>query len=59
VIVTVKSGDTFGGVLYSADDKALVLREAAALGAGERSTDLPLDGEIIVLLPDVAYIQRP
>lgn len=59
VIVTVKTGDTFGGILYSADDKALVLRETAALGAGERSTDLPLDGEIIVLLSDVAYIQRP
>lgn len=59
VIVTTKTGDSFGGILYSTDDKALVLREAAALGAGERSTDLPLDGEIIVLFPDVAYIQRP
>lgn len=59
VIVTTKTGDSFDGVLYSADDKALVLRSASALGAGERKTDLPLDGELIVLLPDVAYIQRP
>jgi small nuclear ribonucleoprotein (snRNP)-like protein len=59
VIVTCKTGDSFGGVLYSHDDKALVLRDTQALGAGERSTDLPLDGELIVLLPDVAYIQRP
>lgn len=59
VIVTTKGGESFGGVLYSADDKALVLREANAIGAGEHSTDLPLDGELIVLLPDVAYIQRP
>lgn len=59
VIVTTKTGESFGGILYSADDKAVVLRETAALGAGERSTDLPLDGEIIVLLADVAYIQRP
>lgn len=59
VIVTTKTGDSFAGILYSHDDKALVLREAQALGAGERSTDLPLDGELIVLLPDVAYIQRP
>ena len=59
VFVTLKTGESFGGVLYSHDDKALVLREAHALGAGERSTDLPLDGELIVLLPDVAYIQRP
>lgn len=59
VVVTLKSGTAFRGVLYSHDDKALVLRETEALGAGERSTDLPIDGELIVLLPDVAYIQRP
>lgn len=59
VIVTTKSGDTFNGVLFSCDDKALVLRHASALGAGERSTNLPLDGEIIVLFADVSFIQRP
>lgn len=59
VVVTLKTGETFGGVLYSHDSKALVLRETTALGAGERQTDLALDGELIVLLPDVAYIQRP
>lgn len=59
VVVTLKSGDAFVGVLFSHDNKALVLREAQAVGAGDRSTDLPLDGELIVLLPDVAYIQKP
>ena len=59
VLVTTKTGDSFGGILYSCDGKALVLRDAAAVGMGERKADLPLDGEIIVLLPDVAYIQRP
>lgn len=58
VIVTTKGGLAFGGVLYSHDDKALVLRETQALGAGDRSSDLPLDGELILLLPDVAYIQK-
>jgi hypothetical protein len=58
-MVTTKTGETFDGILYSADDKALVLRQAAAVGAGENKADLPLDGEIIVLLPDVAWIQRP
>lgn len=56
-VVTLKSGESFGGVLYSHDDKALVLREAQALGAGENSTDLPLDGELMALLDNVAYIQ--
>lgn len=59
VIVTTKTGESFAGILYSADDKALVLRQAAAVAAGEDRTDLPLDGELIVLLADVAFIQRP
>lgn len=58
-MVTLKSGDSFDGVLYSADTSALVLRQAAAVGAGENKTDLPLDGELLVLLADVAFIQRP
>lgn len=59
VMVTTKAGDTFAGVLYSADKTALVLRSTEAVGAGENKTNLPLDGELIVLLADVAFIQRP
>lgn len=59
VLVTTKQGDTFDGVLFSLDRTALVLRQAAAVGAGENKTDLPLDGELIVLLADVDYLQRP
>ena len=59
VVVTTKIGDTFDGVLYSADNKALVLRHAAAVGASDDKSDLPLDGELILLLADVAFIQRP
>lgn len=59
VIVTTKAGAGFAGVLYSEDGKALVLRETAALAAAEDRSDLPIDGELIVLLADVAYIQRP
>lgn len=58
-LVTTKDGAAFSGVLFSHDDKALVLRDAEAVGAGENKTNLPLDGEIIVLLSDVAYLQRP
>ena len=58
-VVTTKSGDSFDGLLFSHDRTALVLRQAVALGAGENKTDLPLDGEIIVLLADVAFMQRP
>lgn len=59
VVVTTKENGSFAGVLYSADRHALVLRQAEAVGAGENLTNLPLDGELILLLADVAYIQRP
>ena len=59
VVVTTKGGDSFAGILYSADDKALVLRQTSAVGVAEDKTDLPLDGELILLLADVAFIQRP
>ncbi len=59
VLVTTKTGSTFDGILYSTDDKALVLRQAAAVGQGENRADLPLDGELIVFVADVDFIQRP
>ena len=59
VLVTLKTGETFAGMLHEADGKALALRYAKAVGAGENATDLPLDGELLVLLADVAFIQRP
>lgn len=59
VIVTTKTSGAFAGVLYSEDGKALVLRDAAAVAAADDRTDIPIDGELIVLLADVAYIQRP
>ncbi len=59
VLVTTKAGATFDGILYSTDRFALVLRQASAVGEGENQTDLPLDGELILLLADVAWLQRP
>ena len=59
VIVTCKTGESFAGVLFSHDNKALVLRQTEALGVGENGTNVPVDGELIVLLADVAYLQRP
>lgn len=58
-IVTLKTGDSFAGVLFDADAEALILREAEALGAGERRTNLVVDGEVLILRADVAYVQFP
>lgn len=58
-LVTTKTGATFTGVLFESDRQSLVLRNAEAVGAAEDKSNVPLDGEILVLLADVAYIQRP
>lgn len=59
VLVTTKAGAAFAGILYSADEFAIVLRQTSAVGEGENQTDLPLDGELILLMADVAWLQRP
>jgi small nuclear ribonucleoprotein (snRNP)-like protein len=56
--VTCKTGESFVGVLYSFDSMALVLRAAEAVGQGERQANLSLDGEVLVLWANVAFIQR-
>lgn len=60
VIVTLKTGEGFGGVLFSADSEAIVLRDVQFLdAAGTDRTHSPVDGELLVLRPDIAYIQIP
>lgn len=57
VVVTLKSGTAFRGVLYAEDSGAVVLCNAEQLtadGATPRA-----DGEIIILREDVDYVQRP
>lgn len=58
-MVTTKDGAAFAGVLYSLDDRALVLRDAEAVAAADDKSNVPLDGEVILLVADVAYMQRP
>jgi small nuclear ribonucleoprotein (snRNP)-like protein len=59
VLVTLKSGAAFDGVLASADRSAWVLRNAQALAAGEDGGPVPVDGEVLILTGDIDYAQRP
>jgi small nuclear ribonucleoprotein (snRNP)-like protein len=59
LIVTLKNGQSFEGVLYELDDRAWFLRDACAIGAGEKNTNLPLDGEVVLLTSEIAFAQRP
>lgn len=59
VVVTLKSGLAFEGVLYAIDAQAWVLRDTSALGAGDKNANVPVDGEVVLLTADIAYAQRP
>lgn len=57
VLVTLKSGEGFAGVLYAADRDCLVLRGVVAVGFGPGDRNVEVDGELLVQRVDVAYLQ--
>jgi small nuclear ribonucleoprotein (snRNP)-like protein len=59
VLVSCKGGAAYAGVLYSHDPQVLVLRNARAVGAGDNRTDLPVDGEVLLFVADVDFVQIP
>lgn len=59
VIVTLKAGSSFQGVLYDQDRQSMVLRKAVALGMAERGEHVAVDGEVLILLADVDFMQLP
>lgn len=58
VIVTLKSGLAFRGVLFDSDLTALVLRSAEAVAPGSPGP-VPVDGEVVIQGSEVEFIQRP
>ena len=57
VLLTLKTGETFRGVLFAADSEAIVLRNVAAVGVTEDRSHLSVDGELLFLRADIAYMQ--
>lgn len=57
VVVTLKSGTTFGGVLYAEDRGAVVLMRAEQIG--DDGIRVPADGEVVLFREDIDFIQRP
>lgn len=51
-VVTTKSGPSFIGVLVDADERAVVLAQPESV-----EEQAPLDGELLILRVDVAFIQ--
>lgn len=58
VVVTLKSGEAFRGVLYAVDGRSFILRDAKALtDASDRP--VAVDGELILARDQIDYFQRP
>lgn len=59
VVVTLKSGQSFSGILYSHDDKVLVLRDVEALSTSQENPTVPVDGELLLQWSNVDWVQKP
>lgn len=59
VIVTLKAGGVFRGVLFDADQRSVVLRNTVMLDEGNTASQMPVDGELVLARSDVHYLQRP
>ena len=57
VIVSTKAGDAFRGVFFEADREAIVLRSAEAADPRGDKQWITADGEVVILVADVAYLQ--
>ncbi len=55
-IVTTKDGRAYRGVLFDSDQQCMVLRNTEAL---DGSGPIPIDGELLLLWADVAFLNRP
>lgn len=58
VLVTLTDGDAFDGVLLEADDRHLVLADAAQL-IGDTGDRVSIDGRLYLPVERVAYLQHP
>jgi small nuclear ribonucleoprotein (snRNP)-like protein len=58
VVVELKSGETFQGVLGSVDARTVVLRNVSALN-GPTTVPTAVDGELLIPRGDLKFVQRP
>lgn len=57
VLCSLKSGTAIRGIAFAADADCVVLRDCVIVEEGGDRVPIPVDGEIVVLRPDIAYLQ--
>lgn len=55
-VLTLKTKETFEGLLLDADEKTVILADAYALDGSSR---LSVDGRLYIPRAEVSYMQRP
>lgn len=56
LVLTMRGGETFEGVVLDADDKTVKVADAYVLGENSRTV---VDGELYLPRAELAYMQRP
>lgn len=59
VVVTLKSGSAFSGILFKVDDRMVILRDSHALQAAPDGGNVVVDGEVLLSRADFEFMQRP
>lgn len=58
VIVNLKSGSAFKGVIFNAKGKILILKNSALLSdRGQRTEEKRIDGDLVLFVADVDFVQ--
>jgi hypothetical protein len=57
VLVSCKSGDAFRGIYVDDDKRAIVLVDAEHIQPATDKQFIPADGEIVILVAEIAYMQ--
>lgn len=58
VIVTLKDGASFGGVLWETDREGVILRDAQAI-VTPQTQPVGVDGELYLPWSNISFIQKP
>jgi len=57
VIVNLKSGTVIGGVVWQKRRDCIIIKNANLIMADNKRVDQPIDGEVIVYLAEIDFVQ--
>lgn len=58
VVIELRGGETFRGLLVAVDARSVLLRSVEVLGSPQAETQV-VDGELLIPRADIKFMQRP